>query len=80
MSTQEKPKTRTLASYHIFEEFTESDGAKAYRPVGANVQASSADTAIRQNVTKNGVYVAVRARSFKPVTVKVETQTVVKLK
>lgn len=42
------------------------------------VQARSAEAAIRQLGTE-GTYVAVPARSWKPVTVKAETQTVLRL-
>lgn len=42
------------------------------------VQARSAEAAVRQ-LGKEGTYVAVPARSWKPVTVKAETQTVLRL-
>jgi hypothetical protein len=45
----------------------------------AAVEASSADAAIRKTITLNGRYVAVPARSWKPVTVTTETKTVLKL-
>jgi hypothetical protein len=41
--------------------------------------APNADQAIRQAVDRPGLYVAVPARSWKPVTVTTETRTVLKL-
>jgi hypothetical protein len=43
------------------------------------VEASSAETAIRKSEPSEGTYVAVPARSWKPVQVRTETQTVIRL-
>lgn len=63
---------------------TEPDGPTvAWRIENSNVPATSAEAAIRlackTNSTPEGTYVAVPARSWKPVTVKAETQTVLRL-
>jgi hypothetical protein len=50
----------------------------AWHDIGTT-EASSADAAIRRVVDSAGTYVAVPARSWKPVTVRTETQTVIRL-
>lgn len=45
----------------------------------SNVEAGSAESAIRKAALEEGTYVAVPARSFQPTKVKVETQTVLRL-
>jgi hypothetical protein len=77
MSTTDK--TRTKTTYHVFLE-QRQDGAAIYVPVEANVEASNGNEAVRLAAKQAGIYVAIPARSFQPVTVTVETQTVVKLK
>jgi hypothetical protein len=57
---------------------TESPVA-AWRVVSNDVQAPSAEFAIRSTIDDAGTYVAVPARSWKPVTVTTETKTVLKL-
>jgi hypothetical protein len=44
-----------------------------------SAEASSADAALRKSIGEPGTYVAVPARSWKPVTVTTETRTVLKL-
>jgi hypothetical protein len=44
-----------------------------------SVDAGSASEAIRKAVTESGTYVAVPARSWKPVAVTTETRTILKL-
>jgi hypothetical protein len=74
-----------LTAYHVLKDA----GADAnYQLVGPNIQARSAQEAIRKFADEGpdrtggvlqGVYVAVPARSWKPVTVAVETKTTIKL-
>jgi hypothetical protein len=45
----------------------------------ATVEASSAEAAIRKAMPKDGLYVAVPARSWRPVTVRTETTTTIRL-
>jgi len=76
-----EPKQRTQTRYHVLEEKREA-GEAIYKPVAPNVEASSAQTAIKRFVTgltAGGTFVAVPVKSFQPVKVKIETQTVVKL-
>ena len=65
-------------AYHVFAEKGNGD-TKFYEPAAANVQARSSDEAIKQTAKTNGTYVAVPARSFKPVKVTVHTETTVRL-
>lgn len=73
--------------YHILKLETQPGGVERITPVNANVAASSAEQAIRAHVAavaavdeRAGRYVAVPSRSWKPVTVAVETTTRVTLK
>jgi heat shock protein HspQ len=77
MSSAEK--THTRPAYHVLVEDKDSNGGVAYIPIEANVEAASAKAAIHQVAKKAGRYVAVPARSFQPVTVIVETQTIVRV-
>lgn len=75
---------RTKSTYHILREVKAGGEVTGYEPVTANIQAASADAAIRAYFDQNngatgGTFVAIPSRSWKPITVKVETQTVVKL-
>jgi hypothetical protein len=45
----------------------------------STVEATSADAAIRKANPKDGLYVAVPARSWRPVTVRTETTTTIRL-
>jgi hypothetical protein len=47
--------------------------------IAAEADAPSAAAAIRHAVDSDGIYVAVPARSWRPVTVRTETQTVIRL-
>jgi hypothetical protein len=83
-TTTETTDTRTKTAYHILREIKTGSEITGYEPVVANVEAASADAAIRAYFDRNtgatgGTFLAIPARSWKPVTVKVETQTVVKL-
>ena len=81
----EKTKDRAKTSYAVLRAtgVNSSDGpgdrVRAWETI-AEVEAANAQDAIRQAAKgAEGVYVAVPARSWQPVTVKVETRTVVKL-
>lgn len=65
-------------TYNVLKESKGADGS-IYLPVAANVAARSSGEAIEATVKEAGTYVAVPARAFSPVTVKVETQTKIKL-
>jgi hypothetical protein len=47
--------------------------------LSAHIDASNAEAAIRKVANGDGTYVAVPARSWKPVQVRTETQTVIRL-
>jgi hypothetical protein len=64
--------------YHIFIE-KDNGGSKTYEPAAANVPAISGTAAIRKIAKAAGVYVAIPARSFKPVKVTVHTETTIRL-
>jgi hypothetical protein len=72
-------KTATKTAYHIFRQVPNDQVATSYEPVEPNVEASSAAEAIRLTVKTAGTFVAVPARSWKPVKVTVEQTTVVKV-
>ena len=59
--------------------FVQQEEAGTWSQVGQHVQARSATAAIRtllcESNSPHGAYAAVPARSWKPVTVKVETKT-----
>ena len=55
------------------------DSVKDRWKATGTVSASSAEAAIRQSVSDEGTYVAVPARSWKPVAVRTETQTIIRL-
>ncbi len=81
--TAEPPTTPATAktTYHVLE----LHDASTYKLVSENIAAGNAEAAIRAHVAKNGgpavpvSYIAVPSRSWKPVTVSVETKTVLKL-
>lgn len=85
MSTVEKPTEKTAATTAYVILRREPDGT--WRADGVQQRARSAQQAVRQtielraeaDVDAAGTYVAIPARSFQPVTAKVETQTVLKL-
>jgi hypothetical protein len=54
-------------------------GAVLWQVVDSAVHATSADQAIRKTAREDGVYVATPGRSFKPVNVKSEQTTVLRL-
>jgi hypothetical protein len=56
-----------------------SEVVLVYAPVEANVVAANGNAAIRAVAKTEGVYVAIPARSFQPVKVKIEQTTVVKV-
>lgn len=60
--------------YHVFVE-KDTGGSKTYEPAAANVPATSGPAAIRKIAKTTGIYVAIPARSFKPVKVTVKTET-----
>ena len=64
--------------YHVFIE-KDKDGSKIYEPAAASVPAVSGPAAIRKIAKTAGVYVAIPARSFKPVKVTVHTETTIRL-
>lgn len=74
--------TRTTATTVTKAETTDyiilSRDNSSYWQQEKTVQARSAEAAVRQ-LGKEGTYVAVPARSWKPVTVTAETQTVLRL-
>lgn len=57
----------------------DTPGAPEQWEAQGTVDAPSADAALRKAVTEGGTYLATPARSWKPVTVKAETQTVLRL-
>lgn len=70
-----------MTKYHVFCTTAELD---VFTLVGPGIEAHSADGAIRKYAEKkltaaNGSYVAVPARSWKPVMVAVETQTRIRI-
>jgi hypothetical protein len=77
MSTASK-ETRVKTTYHVFAENDGADG-KRYSPIAANVEAANSQDAIRKTVKTSGSYVAIPARSFVVVKVKIEQVSVVKL-
>ena len=80
MTAEAAAKTET--DHHVLKE-QDAAGAKSYEPVASTVKARSAKEAIRKAIgdtaKTNGVYVAIPARSFKPVKVTVHTETTVRL-
>lgn len=73
-------------AYIVLRHFEAEGSQGRWDRIGADtVAASSAEQAIRATVEgrtandKSGTYVAIPARSFKPITVKAETTTVLKL-
>lgn len=82
MSTAATKESRTKTSYQLLRlvEFADpEDGAvtSGYMEVGTPREAANPEALLR-TVISAGTYVAVPARSWKPVKVTVETQTVVK--
>lgn len=75
--TAEAAEKKTGTTYLVFQEVDLQDG-KNYRRVGGS-DARSADEAIKAVADKAGVYVAIPARSFKPVKVTVHTETTIRL-
>ena len=80
-------KTTAKTAYHVFEEFTEAEGNKAYLLIASNLHANNAEQAVRNAVDeaagaiKTGtVLVAIPAARFKPTKVTLSTKTVVTLK
>lgn len=78
-----EPPKAAGTSYVVLEQMTQNDGpevTKATYRLLTTVEATNGNSAIRKAIAnKPGTYIAIPARSFAPVTVKVETQTVVKL-
>jgi hypothetical protein len=75
-----KPADREKTGYQVLKQVDTSPGDKAWMLVGSPVKAANAEAAIRECVsTSGGTYVAIPARSWKPVTAKTETHTVVTL-
>lgn len=75
-----EPKTKEKTNYTVLEKVTvtgDPPGGSTYQFV-KTVSAVSASAAVK-SLGKEGTYVAVPTRSFNPVTVKAETQTVLKL-
>jgi hypothetical protein len=79
-----RPITKT--AYHVLKRTEIEDGQNDYRLVASHVSAVNAEAAIRYfvgsiNTTsdKEGEFVAVPSRSWKPTVVKVETQTVIRI-
>lgn len=77
---------RTKTAYHVLQlvsaELKRDDVIQApenWNVYARDVEANSAPDAVRKTVKDGGMYVAVPSRSFSPTTVKIETQTVVKL-
>jgi hypothetical protein len=67
-------------TYIVLQQHTEAGSPVTLWSVqDASVPASSPAAAIRATADDNGVYVAVPARSWKPVTVTTETRTILKL-
>lgn len=83
-STAQATTKKTGTRYHIFEEKQTSEGV-VYVPAIANVEAASGTAAIRKHVDDpsrepiNGTFVAVPAKSFQPLKVRIEQQRVVKI-
>ena len=70
-------KTASLTAYHVL---LHSEDNAAWMLMAEDVQARSANEAIRASAKNNaGTDAAVPSRSWKPVSVTVETQTVIKL-
>jgi len=70
-------KKTTGSLYHVLKQKV-GDG-ETYEPFAANVTARSATEAIRQVTTEAGTYVAIPAKSFRPVKVTVHTETTIRL-
>lgn len=81
-TTSTTPAKASGSVYQILKlvEFEEKDGAKiaGWMEVGGPISAPNAESLLKQ-AGSTGRYVAVPARSWKPVKVTVETQTVVKI-
>lgn len=78
LTTPPAAPVKTATKYHVFKEI-ETGGAKNYEPVDANVEAVNGKAAIKKVAKTNGVYVAIPAKSFQPVKVKLEQTTTIKL-
>ena len=68
---------KTGSLYHVLKQ--KGGDGETYEPFAANVTARSAAEAIRQVTKEAGTYVAVPAKSFKPVKVTVHTETTIRL-
>jgi hypothetical protein len=80
MTAPATPETRDKTGYQVLKLIDTSPGDKAWMLVAKPVQAANAQAAIRERAsTSGGTYVAIPARSWKPVTVKTETRTIVTL-
>jgi hypothetical protein len=66
--------------YQVLKLVDISPGDKAWMLIDKPIKAANAQAAIRERAsTSGGTYVAIPARSWRPVTVKTETRTVVTL-
>jgi hypothetical protein len=73
-------KTKQTTEYVVLRDNDTSEGAMAAYTTVQKVRANSANDAIKKAAGgKEGVYIAVPARSFKPVKVTVHTETTIKL-
>jgi hypothetical protein len=66
-------------TYIVLTEMYDNEGVRDGWHTMQTIEAGRAADAIRKTITDGGTYVAVPARSWKPVTVTTETKTVLKL-